>query len=171
MAVNKIIQTERILLRKYTDDDKETVADFFTDAEIGRYMGDGPSETRNDAYTLFNKIIEIYGRENAQRHFEIWGIEFEGELIGHLELKSTENTLKDELEVVYLLDKVYWGKGIMGEILTALNSHAKTFQKKIIATVKEQNYNSIRVLEKIGIDKMIRMKDEINVLKITLKQA
>ena len=168
MPVNRDFQTERIHLRKYTDDDRETVADFFTDADIGRYMGDGPSDTRNDAYTLFNKVLEIYGRENPSRHFEVWGIELDSDLIGHLELKSTVNTNKDELEVVYLLDKDYWGKGIMVEVLAALQKHASNFQKKIIATVKEQNHNSIRVLEKIGIEKMSRLKDDKSVLKITL---
>ena len=74
----------------------------------------------------------------------------------------------EQREIGYWIDKDYWGKGIMVEVLAALQKHASNFQKKIIATVKEQNHNSIRVLEKIGIEKMSRLKDDKSVLKITL---
>lgn len=166
--MNSEIQTIRTLLRKYTDDDREIIADFFTDGDIGRYMGDGPSDTRKDAYILFDKIFEVYEAANKNRHFEVWGIEYQNELIGHIELKETENTLPNELEIVYLLDKPYWNKGIMTEILLKMKEYTFELNKTIIATVKSKNQASIRILEKLGIKKLAYLDKQKEVLKITL---
>ncbi len=167
--MNEPIKTARTLLRKYTDEDREIVADYFTDELVGRYMGDGPSDTRKDAYSLFDKCFEIYDGLYPNRHFEMWGIELNGGLIGHLELKEGENTNEGELEVVYLLDQEYWGKGIVVEILNKLLDYVKGLNKRIIATVKTRNHQSIRVLEKVGIEKKSILQMDKNVLKIWLK--
>jgi len=166
--MNQPLSTPRVNLRKYTDEDKEIVADFFTDSEIGRYMGDGPCDSRNDAYKLFDEIFKVYeGKPN--KHFEVWGVDLDNELIGHIELKQTKDTLPNELEVVYLLDQSHWNKGIMAEILQVIRTHANNFQKTIIAKLNAKNQASIRVLEKIGIEKLQFLDKQKSFLIVTLK--
>jgi RimJ/RimL family protein N-acetyltransferase len=150
---NNEINTPRTLLRKYIASDREIFADYFTDVEITRLMGNGPCESRDEAYALFEKCFDVYNGIFKNRHFEIWGIESEGELAGHFELKQSENTEGNELEIVYLLGKQYWGRGLMPEILTAINDYAHSLGKCLIATVHPENTNSLKVLRKVGIER------------------
>ncbi len=150
---NVSMMTPRTILRKYTDQDREAFALIFTDKEVIFYMGGEHCSTMEDAYRLFDKCFEIYSGKFPERHFEIWAVEFENKVIGHAELKQTNNTTDNELEAVYLLDKNYQGKGFMTEILKELNEHAKKSGNQMIATVDPENEKSYRVLVKTGIEK------------------
>jgi RimJ/RimL family protein N-acetyltransferase len=151
--LNGIIISNRAILRKYTVQDREAFALLFTDKEVNFYMGGEHCETMEDVYKLFDKCFEIYSGKYPERYFEIWAVEFENKMIGHAELKQTNNTTDNELEVVYLLYKNYQGKGFMTEILKELNEYAKRSGKKMIATVNPENEKSVRVLVKTGIEK------------------
>lgn len=157
---NKDLFTKRTRLRKYEEKDREKFADMFTDIEVNKYMGGQHCETKQDAYKLFEKSFEIYNGLFTARHFEIWGIEYEGKLIGHFELKQTNNTSGDELEVVYLLDKEYWGQGLMPEILIEVNKYASGLDKQIIATVNLDNTKTMKALRKLIIEKEGWIEDE-----------
>ena len=159
-GLNKELQSARTRLRKYENRDKEKFAELFTDKEVNKFMGGQHCETKEDAYDLFQKCFEIYNGLFPERHFEIWGIELEGELIGHFELKQTNNTTGDELEVVYLLDKNYWGRGLMPEILNEVNIYASQTGKQLIATVDQENIKTLKALKKLNIEKEGWIEDE-----------
>lgn len=133
-------------------------------------MGGQHCETKEDAYGLFEKGLEIYNGLFAGRHFELWAIEYKGEMIGHFELKQTNNTVGDELEVVYLLDKNYWGQGLMPEILNEVNKYASGLGKQLIATVNLENIKTIKALKKLNIEKEGWIEDaEDKVYKIWIE--
>ena len=158
--INKDINTNRTRLRKYEEKDKDNFAELFTDKDVNQFMGGQHCETKEDAYALFEKSFEIYNGLFPDRHFEIWAIEYEGKLIGHFELKQTNNTTGDELEVVYLLDKDYWGRGLMPEILNEVNKYASGMGKQIIATVNLDNTKTMKALRKMNIEKEGWVEDE-----------
>lgn len=151
--LNGNIVTSKTILRKYTDQDREAFALLFTDKEVNFYMGGNHCSTMEEAYRLFDRCFEVYAGKFPDRHFEIWAVEFENKVIGHAELKKTNNTAGNELEAVYLLDKNYQGKGFMTEILKELNKYTKKSGKQMIATVNPENGKSVRVLLKTGIEK------------------
>lgn len=156
---NTEIKTKRTLLRKYSESDREIFADIFTDEEVSFHLGGPKTETRKDAYELFDKCFDVYRGYYTDRHFEIWGIEFENRLIGHFELKQTENTIQDELEIVYLLDKKYWGKGLMPEIIIEMKKYARSINKNLIATINPDNIKTANALKKTGIETEGWIKD------------
>lgn len=123
-------------------------------------MGGVHCETKEDAYELFDKTNKIYQGLFPDRHFEIWAIEHEGKLIGHFELKQTLYTSGEELEVVYMLDKDFWGRGLMPEIIDVINQYAASNGKQIIATVNPDNINTIKALSKSGIEKKEWIEDD-----------
>lgn len=149
----KSIRTKRTLLRKYKEEDRQKFINLFTDKDVNHFMGGPRSETIEDASALFDKGFEIYKGLFPDRHFEIWAIELEGEMIGHFELKQSVNTGEDELEAVYMLAKEQWGKGFMTEILIEINKYANRLNKTVIATFSPENSRTIRALEKAGIEK------------------
>lgn len=168
--LNQDISTARTLLRKYVESDREKFAEISIDKEVNHYIG-GRCEIREDAYKLFDKCFEVYNGVFPDRHFEIWAIESNSELIGHFELKQTKDTNHKELEAVYLLDKLSWGQGLMSEILREINEYAYHQNKQLIATINPENEKTIRVLEKIGMER----KEYINegkdrTLKIWIKK-
>ncbi len=151
--LNKDIITQRTLLRKYQFNDREEMIDLFMDKVVNHYMGNGPCKTKAHALELFGRIQQLYERPLSDRHFEIWAIDVNQHLAGHFELKESEYTEQDELEVVYMLRQNHWGKGLMPEILRDINAHAHTMNRQLIATINPENIRTVRALEKVGVDR------------------
>lgn len=166
--MNAPIYTERTLLRPYRPEDEDRFVALFLDEEVNRFMG-GPCGTREEAMALFRKAFEVYNGLFGDRHFEIWAIELDGYVIGHFELKQSNDTDGDELEVVYLLDQAYWGRGLLPEVLAAVNGYATGLGKRVIATVYPDNARTLRALEKTGIAGIAQLEGDEKVLKIWLK--
>ena len=167
---NKDILTQRTKLRKYKESDKNTFIQLFTDKEVNHFMGGANCETYEDAIELFEKGFKIYEGFFPDRHFELWAIEYENQMIGHFELKQTSNTSDSELEIVYMLGKEYWGKGLMPEIINEVNKYASGFGKQLIATINPENIKTVKALNKIGIEKEEWTEDEDGeVYKVWLK--
>ncbi|HMS34321.1 MAG TPA: GNAT family N-acetyltransferase [Ignavibacteria bacterium] len=160
------------MLRKYEVRDKEKFAELFTDTDVIKFMGGQHCETKEVAYRLFEKGFEIYNGLFPDRHFDIWAIELGGKMIGHFEMKQTNNTIGDELEVVYLLDKSCWSQGLMQEILIEVNKYASGLGKQLIATINLENEKTINALRKLKIEKEGWMEDDDGkVYKIWLEKA
>lgn len=152
MSNNKEIRTARALLRKFTEADRIEFVRILTDPGVNYYMG-GRTEDPAEGNKIFDKIFEIYNGALGSRFFELWAIEFEGNLIGDFELKETDNTAPGELEVVYMIDKPHWGKGLVPEILKEIIKYSASMNKRIVATLNPENTKTVRVLEKTGIEK------------------
>lgn len=150
--LNGEIRTKRITLRKYTEADRDECVRILADPEVNKFMG-GRTEDPEEGNKIFDKISEIYAGSLKPRHFEIWAIEYEGKLIGDFELKETDNTLPGELEVVYMIDKPYWGRGLVTEILNEIIKYSAAMNKRVIATLNPENIQTVRVLEKTGIER------------------
>jgi RimJ/RimL family protein N-acetyltransferase len=117
------IATDRVLLRKARDTDRERLIELRTDPEVGAYIG-GP-RLRED---LERRIDEIGGAANATASPGLFVIADKAtdDLIGTLELKRrpadepghvTEDG--DELELGYLLRRDAWGTGLAFEAASA----------------------------------------------------
>ena len=168
---SKTIFTARTKLRRYVDSDRKIFAELFTDPDVNHFMGGEHCETKEDAYDLFDKSQQIYEGLFPGRHFQIWAIEYEGKLIGHFELKQTPNTGDDELEVVYLLDKDHWGRGLMPEVLNKINEYSSENGKQLIATVNPENIKTTKALKKSGVEKEAWIEDnEGKVYKVWIKR-
>ncbi len=173
--LNKDIKTARTLLRKYTPADRQISTRLSLDKEVMHFMGGEHPQTEEEASMIFDKCFEIYngllnGKPLGSRRFEIWGIQYEGALVGHFELKETPNTAAGELEIVYMLNKEYWGKGLIPEAIIAVNDYAKSCGKTVIATINPENKRTVRSLEKTGIAKQFWVGEgEDRVYKVWLK--
>ena len=168
---NPEIRTKHTILRKYSDADKEKFVYLFTDKDINHFMGGQHCQTKEDAEALFLKGFEVYNGLFPGRHFEIWAIEIDGELAGHFELKQTQHTNENELEIVYMLNKKYWGQGLMPEIIKEINFYSSGFDKQLIATINPDNLKTVKALNKVGIEKEEWTEDEDGkVFKVWLKE-
>ena len=144
-----ITETPRLLLRKITLDDAESLFDLNADPEVIKYVGDSALKDIDEAKAVIeNRILFQY----ATYGFGRWAmIEKETEsFVGWCGLKFFANL--NEVDVGYRLFRKYWGKGLATE--SALASLKVGFENKnldrIIGRAMSGNVASIKVIEKCG---------------------
>jgi RimJ/RimL family protein N-acetyltransferase len=140
------IETERLQLRLFRPDDLDDLSLIFSDPDVVRYLGSGQPAGRDETETALMSII---------RHWDVHGFgrwaavcKQTCKLIGYCGLRNFQGTP----ELVYLLSKQYWGKGLATEMARAsikFGFEEKKFEH-IIAMAKLANVASQRVMNKIG---------------------
>lgn len=143
------LETRRLVIRPYKQSDEDRYVEMVLDENTLEFMG-GATGLENEERKVFKKIFEIY-KADEKRTFWIWGIYNGDVLIGHLELKETEHTKENELEIVYLVHPGYRNNGVMTEILSFIKGNQNIWNKRIIATVNPDNFASLKLLQKWGI--------------------
>ena len=144
----KILETERLILRSQQPEDSETIIKMFGDPEVMRFIGDGNVIPRNIAEGSITRWND-YERKHG---FANWAIvrKEDNKFLG----KCGFNYLPDnsDIELAYMLDEPYWGKGYATEIAGATLEYGlnKLGFKRVVALVYPQNSPSIRVIEKSG---------------------
>ena len=155
------IETGRLLLRDFVEEDWRAVHEYGSDPEVVRYLPWGPN-TEEDSRDFISRSIAIQS-ESPRRRFEI-GIVLkqEGKLIGGCGIRENNPTLM-EGNIGYVLNKDYWGRGIATEAARALvrfgfetlNLH------RIFATCFPENRASERVLQKCGMRLEGRLRENL----------
>ena len=141
------IETARLRLRQFTLADLDALARIVADAEVMKYLGREPRPmTLAETETFLHSMIAHWKRHGFGR----WAVEDrkDARLIGCAGLRSHEGTA----ELVYLLDRPFWGVGLATEIAEAclrygFDDHRFT---RIVAFARPANAASRRVLEKMG---------------------
>ncbi len=141
------IETTRLLLRMFTDDDLDDLSRIYADADVMRYLSGHPLTREETAGWLryFLAGWEDYG-------FGWWAVVLKesGELIGHCGLQFIHVT--PEVEVTYGLAREYWRKGLASEAARAGLWFAFTDLKldRVYALADPGNIRSHRVMERAG---------------------
>jgi len=145
-----ITDTKRCLIREITTEDVLRLYEIYSDKETKQYIEDLYENTEDEI-----KYTEEY-IANQYRFFEygLW-IVIDKEtnvIIGRAGLFNREN--QDEIELGFVFDKAYWGKGYATEVLTAIINYAKIELSvtSICANVHKDNIRSKRLLEKLSFE-------------------
>lgn len=146
-----VLTTNRFTLKSYSPEDEDRFVEMALDKTSILFMS-GSTGEESEERKLFKKILDIY-KEHEKRWFWLWGIYNEEALYGHLEMKESEHTNDNELEIVFMIHPDVREKGVMTEVLSFLKLKQKCWNKRIIATVDPENINSISILNKWGVDK------------------
>jgi len=142
------IVTSRLRLRAFTEEDVGPLHRVLGDREVVRYFPSPNPPSRDKVQELIARQL----RHWEQHGFGWWALEprWHNELIGWSGLGFLQET--EEVEVAYLLDKAFWGKGLATEAAQASLQYG--FQELelecIIAIVHPDNMASQRVIAKLG---------------------
>jgi len=145
-----ILETDRLLLREFVEDDAESVFKLNTDPEVMRFVPDKPLLNVEQArQTLIDHPIADYRRYGFGRGACI--LKSTGEQIGFAGLKYLDEL--GEVDVAYRLLPAHWGQGLATEVALASVRYgfAALGLKRIIGLVMPKNIGSLRVLEKTGL--------------------
>lgn len=142
----KDLQTERLLLRQWTEADVEDVYQYAKSPNVGPNAGWKPHESREETLAIITRFI---------KEDETWAIvdKPSGRVIGSIGLhKDEKRNTKRVRALGYVLSQEYWGKGIMVEAAQRVMKYA--FEEANLNLLSSYhfafNVRSKRVLEKCG---------------------
>ena len=142
------LETERLLLRKFNEEDFEDYARMCADTEVMRYLGEGKPLTRLEAWQQMALIVGHW----QLRGYGLWAVEEKssGELVGRIGFYNPEGW--PGFELGWTLAREAWGKGYATEgarraLRYAFNDLGR---EKVISLIHTDNLASIRVAERLG---------------------
>ncbi|MDG2352156.1 MAG: GNAT family N-acetyltransferase [Acidimicrobiales bacterium] len=135
------IETERLVLKKLVDADKERLVSLIGDFRVSKTLSKVPYPYTLDDADEWLKIVD-----NEEFNLNIF---LNDDLIGGIGLTPTED---DFYELGYWLGVEYWGQGYATESVMELLNYAKsnTPCEKFKANAFKENVASAKVLEKNG---------------------
>lgn len=143
------LETSRLLLRPFRSDDLDDYTRLiFADADVMRYLPQRDLAPRDRA----ERTIAIFADRWIEYRFGVWAVtdKATGEFMGHCGLGPVPEA--GEIEVLYSLGKVFWGRGFATEAARA--SVRFGFEQEqleqLIALAVPENIGSWRVMEHLG---------------------
>ena len=140
----------RTVFRLYTPADKSRFVSLMSDADVMRFVGDGPL-TPEAAEALWKKLIDDFYPKGDDTIWAVFSLQDES-YIGHASIRPRPS-YPDEWEIGYILERSEWGKGLATEIAMALVDYgfSKLGFEEVFATVDDDHEASISVLKKAGL--------------------
>jgi ribosomal-protein-alanine N-acetyltransferase len=144
-----LLNSTRLSLRGITATDTPALFEIYSDRKTLEYWGKDPVKTPAEAWAMIEENLKHVADGSAL----LWGItpKETGQLIGTCVLFRI-NRQNRNAELGYILNRKYWGKGLMTEALTCLLNHAfDTLDlHRLEADTDPDNSASLAVLEKLG---------------------
>ncbi len=143
-----VIETERLLLRRFTANDTDAIFAVIGDPIAMQYY---PQKfTRDDAAKWVERNLRRYD-ENGYGIFAV-ALKSSGEVIGDCGLAQQSVEGLPHLEVGYHLQRCHWGLGYATEAARACMDYAfcKLAAEKVISLIRPENWPSRRVAERNG---------------------
>lgn len=149
-GADKILETERLVLRQMTMDDVDALMDIFSDPEAMRYY---PSTKSRDEAEGWVRWVQHSYEENG---FGLWAaiLMETGEFTGQCGLMPQQVEGHREVEIGYLFLRRFWGRGLATEAAYAARSYGfrRLGLDRLVSLIDPANVPSKRVAERVGME-------------------
>jgi len=152
-----------IKFRELSLEDINELFEIYSDKDAMKYRGSKPMENLNDAKQYVeNKILKNGQVLTIRKGVELVATK---ELIGSVMYRFDE-ARKTECEIGYSIGRKFWGQGFGKEIVHLLLRNLKENKsiEEVTAWSNKENIASIRILEKIGFQRIENDDDQNNYL-------
>lgn len=144
-----MLETERLLLRKWTEKDADSLFEYAKDPDVGPIAGWPPHQSAEESLSIIRNVLngaECYAICERGSEKAIGAVELI--LKGH----TNRVTRDDECELGYWLGKPFWGRGYIPEAAKELLRHGyeDLGMQTIWCGYYDGNEKSKRVQEKVG---------------------
>jgi RimJ/RimL family protein N-acetyltransferase len=147
------VETARLLLRRFTEDDVENLFELDSDPEVMRFLTGGRPTPRdvieNETLPRFLHYYEPF------TGFGFWAAieKSTGAFLGWFHFRPPEDSPPGDVELGYRLRKSAWGKGFATEGSLALirKGFTELDVRRVVAGTMAVNLASRRVMEKAGL--------------------
>ncbi|SHJ00046.1 GNAT family N-acetyltransferase [Pseudobutyrivibrio xylanivorans] len=145
MKVEHNIETPRMIIRSYQDDDRAFCISLWCDPVNGKYMSDPSVDCLNEKYI---KCFE--GMEDEDDAYYLIATDKEtGAAIGTCCLFPEE----DNYDIGYCISKHLWKKGLGSELIQAIIEFARELGgRTLTAEVADENIASVKLLKKFDFE-------------------
>jgi len=142
------LETPRLKLRKFREDDWEPYAVMCSDPAVMRYLGSGVTLTRDETWRAIAGMLGHW----QLRGYGMWALEEKatGALVGRAGFINPAGW--PGFELGWVLAKPHWGKGFASEAAREALRYGFEVMKRdrVISLIRPKNAASIRVAEAIG---------------------
>jgi RimJ/RimL family protein N-acetyltransferase len=147
------LETERILLRRFTEADVDHLVELDGDPEVMHFITGGRATPRDEIQNdILPAWLEYYDRYAG---YGFWAAieKASGEFLGWFHFRPPRDGSSDDVELGYRLRKSAWGKGYATEGSRALIHKGFTDLgvQRVFASTMAVNLASRRVMEKSGL--------------------
>lgn len=142
-----MLETKRLLHRKFTSDDLAGLIEMRLDEDVMKYIGGDKMQNPEALKERLKFYISCY-ENNLGLQAIVW--KETGEMIGWSGLQPLEKSA--EIEVSYGMIKRFWGKGIGFETALAWLRYGfdEIGLERIVAVADRENVGSWKIMEKLG---------------------
>ena len=152
-----MIETERLVLRRFRDEDRRTVARWNADTDFTRYLAGVQTREQSDA------VFDRWQRHWDEHGFGLLAVVWResGALIGRVGPQYHRMWSSDP-EVGWALDAAWWGRGIATEAGRAMVdwSFGELGFERVVSITTEPNCASRNVMAKLGFTLHVRIPSE-----------
>ena len=141
-----ILQTKRVILRHWREDDAEELYKLAKDPEVGPPAGWPPHTSVENSREIIKSVL------SAEETYAVC-LKENGKPVGSIGLHHNDLAAgDDELELGYWIGREYWGQGIIPEASREMLCRAflDLGMKRVWCGYYDGNVKSLRVQEKLG---------------------
>lgn len=142
------LETERLILRWFSEDDFDDFCKICSDAEVMRFLGEGKPL---NSMEVWRRMATFMGHWYF-RGYGIWAVEEKssGKVVGGIGFMNPAGW--PGFELGWTLGRDSWGKGYATEGAARALEHAFTEMDRdhVISLIAPDNVGSIRVAERLG---------------------
>jgi ribosomal-protein-alanine N-acetyltransferase len=144
---NIILETERCIVRPFTQEDAENLMPILGSEAVMHYSMTGAMDL-STILTTIEDWIALYERYG----FAPWAVMHNNMLIGYAGLDIRVVKEIEQVQITFRLAESHWGQGFATELAIAIRDYAFTSLglSKVIAIIDPDNQASIRTISKIG---------------------
>jgi ribosomal-protein-alanine N-acetyltransferase len=173
MAHTIVLETDRLILRHFTEDDFDDLAAIYGDPRVTRFIGKGTPKSREEvghilrcalidnarawSPELLQRLPQLARAIERDAHFSLWATIYkpDNRLIGRCGLLSWDLDGSKEVEVGYILAADYWGRGLATEDACASRDYGlnQLGFNRLISVIQPGNIASQRVAVKNGMSR------------------
>ncbi|MEO7000507.1 MAG: GNAT family N-acetyltransferase [Ktedonobacterales bacterium] len=147
------LETERLMLRRFTASDEDHLFDLDSDPQVMRWITGGASTPREVIQRdILPAFLHSYDRIAG---FGVWAAieRASGDFVGWFSFRPPEGSGSENVAFGYRLRRAVWGQGYATEGVRALihNGFTDLGVQRVFATTYQDNLASRRVMEKAGL--------------------
>lgn len=147
-----LLETERLVLRRFREDDVDNLVELDSDPDVMRYLSGGIPTPRD---VIESEILPLFLRYDERcPGCGFWAAieRTSGTFIGWFSFRLLDGACPREASLGFRLQRVAWGKGYATEGARALLrlGFAELGVQRVVATTYQDNLASRRVMEKVG---------------------
>ncbi len=143
------LESERFILREVKEQDYISLYEIYSDEDAVKYQQIGAMETIEQAH----KSVQAFLQGFKNRKFIRWCIATKENdtVIGLITLHNFD-IWNSQAEIGFMLNKIYWGQNIMGEVSHEIIKFAFEIigLNRIEASIHPNNIASIKLSKKLG---------------------